>query len=168
MQFANYIGITKDILTAAEIATLHLNPHAAIALNNLAFLADVPIKNHFIDRSPNAATVSLSGSIAYTGYPEIPPTTSVATTAYTALITDSVILVDDDTAAATVTITLPAAATAGDGFELIIFKKGSTADIIIEGDGSETINGELNVTLIAKYESIKIITDGTEWFIIEA
>jgi uncharacterized Zn-binding protein involved in type VI secretion len=87
---------------------------------------------------------------------------------YTALATDAVILVDDDTAAATVTITLPAAATAGDGFQLVVFKQGSTANIIIAGDGVETINGELTTRLIAQYESIKLITNGTAWFIIEA
>lgn len=111
--------------------------------------------------SSGSVTAAQFGKLAAT-------TTSVTSTTYTALATDAVILVDDDTAAATVTITLPAAATAGDGFQLVVFKQGSTANIIIAGDGVETINGELTTRLIAQYESIKLITNGTAWFIIEA
>jgi len=96
------------------------------------------------------------------------PTRTVTATTDTALVTDSTILVDDDTAAATVTVTLPAAATAGDGFEIVIMKTGSTADVIIDGSGTETINGDLTQTLSVQYGSVKLITNGTAWFIIEA
>lgn len=96
------------------------------------------------------------------------PATTVTSTAYTALVTDSNILVDDDTAGAQVTITLPAAATAANGFELVIMKIGGTANVVIDGSGSETINGVTTQTLTSQYESIKILTNGTAWFIIEA
>ena len=95
-----------------------------------------------------------------------PSTTSVATTAYTALITDSVILVDDDTAAGDVTITLPSAATVGDGWALNVKKLGSTASVIIDGNASETIDGGLTATLASQYEAITIISNGTNWYVI--
>lgn len=94
------------------------------------------------------------------------PTTSVTATTYTTLATDSVILVDDDTAAAEVTVTLLAAATAGDGFLLNIKKTGSTANVVIDGNGAETIDGATTNTLTTQYESVKLICDGTEWHII--
>lgn len=94
------------------------------------------------------------------------PTTSVTATTYTTLATDSVILVDDDTAAAEVTVTLLAAATAGDGFLLNIKKTGSTANVVIDGSGAETIDGATTNTLTTQYESVKLICDGTEWHII--
>lgn len=96
------------------------------------------------------------------------PTTSVTATTYTVLTSDRVILVDDDTAGANVTVTLPAAATAGSGFSVVIMKTGSTGQVTIDGNGSETINGELTFDLAVQYESVKVVTNGTAWFIIEA
>ena len=93
-------------------------------------------------------------------------TTSVTSTTYTANATDSTIIVHDDTAGAVVTITLPPAATVGDGFALVILKKDSTAHVVIDGNGSETINGSATQQLTGQHESIKIITNGIEWFII--
>ena len=93
-------------------------------------------------------------------------TTTVTATTYTALITDSIILVDDDTAGAPVAITLLAAATAGDGFELSVKKLGSTAAVTIDANASETIDGGLTASLTAQYESITIISNGTNWYVI--
>lgn len=98
----------------------------------------------------------------------MPPTKNITTTAYTALLTDTVLLVDDDTAGAAVTVTLPVAATAESGFFLVIFKKGTTGNVVIDGAGAETINGAATQSLVAQYESIKIVTDGNSWFVIEA
>tara|TARA_R110000782_G_scaffold210527_1_gene298573 strand:+ start:387 stop:1628 length:1242 start_codon:yes stop_codon:yes gene_type:complete len=91
------------------------------------------------------------------------PTTTITATTYTALVTDSTILVNES---APTTITLPAAATAGDGFELVIMKIGSSSDVVIDGNGSETINGATTQTLTTQYSNAKITTNGTAWFII--
>lgn len=92
------------------------------------------------------------------------------TTDYTATLDDQVIVCDASSGA--VTITLPTAASAlssGRGHVYCIFKKDSTSnDVIIDANGSETIDGELTFNLVAQYESIKVISDGTEWLIIEA
>lgn len=93
--------------------------------------------------------------------------TQVTSSTYTATDTDNIIYCDDDTAGSAMTITLPAVATCLNRV-YTIYKKGTTANVIIDGSGSETINGSLTFTLLSQYESIKIHCDGTEWFIIEA
>ncbi len=89
--------------------------------------------------------------------------TTVTTTTYTAAA-EHVILVDDDTAAATVTVTLPTAVTANTIYH--IKKLGTTANVIVEGNGAETIDGALTATLTTQYESIMLVSDGVEWHVI--
>lgn len=90
-------------------------------------------------------------------------TTSVTTTSYTVLSTDHVLLVDDDTAGSAVTITLPSAATVGDGWVVTIKKKGSTANITIDPDGSETIDGDTTILLQHTNQAMSIVSDGSNW-----
>ena len=89
--------------------------------------------------------------------------TTVTTTTHTAAA-EHVILVDDDTAAATVTVTLPAAATANTIYH--VKKLGTTAPVIIDGNTAETIDGGLTITLNAQYESVMLVSNGTNWSII--
>jgi len=72
-------------------------------------------------------------------------------------------MVDDDTAAGVVTITLPAGSAAD---QQVIKKLGTTANVIIDGDSAETIDGALTFTLTAQYASLTLIWNGTEWSII--
>lgn len=95
-----------------------------------------------------------------------PSTTTITATTYTALVTDSVILADDDTAAATVTITLPAAATAGDGFKLSIKKLGNTADVIIAAVPTALIDGSASNTIKLHHDWRNLVSDGSNWHII--
>ena len=90
-------------------------------------------------------------------------TTSVTTTTYTALNTDSVLLCNN---ASGVTVTLLAAATAGDGFTLIVKNLHASASVTVDGNGSETIDGGTTATLATQYESITIVSDGSNWHII--
>jgi len=90
-------------------------------------------------------------------------TTTVTGTSFTA-DDDHVILVDDDTAGSTVTITLPTAATANTIYH--IKKLGTTANVIIDGNGSETIDGALTITIAMQYASVMVISDGSNWNII--
>ena len=91
------------------------------------------------------------------------PTTTVTTTTYTALITDSVILVDESEET---TVTLMSAATAGDGFKLTIKSISNTANVIIDGNGSDTIDGAATATLTSQYESVTVISNGSDWYTI--
>ena len=89
---------------------------------------------------------------------------TVTTTSATLGDDDYVILVDDDTAGSTVTITLPAAAS-HTGRVYHIKKLGTTASVVVDGNASETIDGGTTATLTAQFESISIVCDGSNWHI---
>ncbi|MHC4445638.1 MAG: hypothetical protein ACYTA5_23825, partial [Planctomycetota bacterium] len=64
-------------------------------------------------------------------------------------------------------LNLPAAATAGSGAWCTFVKTGASGALTIEPDGSETIDGSANnADMDAQYDTITIVCDGTEWFII--
>ncbi len=93
--------------------------------------------------------------------------TAVADQDYTVLLTDYYIAYSSLTALRTAT--LPAAASAGAG-KTYIFKDetGNAAlyPIVIDGNGTEKIDGQLNYDLNESYESITIVCDGSNWFIV--
>ncbi len=79
---------------------------------------------------------------------------------------DWVLLVD--TTGGIVTMTLPTAASA-DGLQMTIKKisgEKPARDVIVEGDGTETIDEGLNAILRRQFESITVASDGTEWWIL--
>jgi hypothetical protein len=49
---------------------------------------------------------------------------------------------------------------------IIVKKIGSSFDVIIDGDSGETIDGQLTFTLTAKYSSLTVLWNGTEWSIV--
>jgi hypothetical protein len=68
-----------------------------------------------------------------------------------------------------ITITLPAAATAGTGKVIHIKDRDASATanpITIEGDGSETIDGSLTFVITVNYQSVTLVSDGSNWMII--
>ena len=76
----------------------------------------------------------------------------------------SVILVD--ATSGEVTLTLPTVATSV-GVKLDVKKIDSTENnVIIDGSGSETIDGVTTQTLSSQYENLTIVSNGTEWFIL--
>ena len=90
--------------------------------------------------------------------------TTVTSTTHTAA-SEAIILVDDDTAGSTVTVTLPAAA--GVTNRIYHIKKlGTTASIVVDGNASETIDGATTQTISSQYDSMQIVCDGTGWYII--
>ena len=92
------------------------------------------------------------------------PNVITKTAAYTATDSDAIILCDASSGA--FTLTLPTAAERS-GKSYTIKKTDSSANIVtIDGDGSETIDGELTQTLSAQDDSISVISDGTNWSII--
>lgn len=89
----------------------------------------------------------------------------VVTTTSFALTIEDILYVADDTAGSTVTITLPNAATAAK-YPRHIKKLGTTADVIIDGLSSDTIDGGLTATLTVQFECLTIVPDGTGWNIL--
>jgi hypothetical protein len=64
------------------------------------------------------------------------------------------------------TLNLPAAAShTGRIYQI----KKTSADgnaVTIDGSGAETIDGSLTISISTQYESVTIVSDGTNWFII--
>ena len=65
-----------------------------------------------------------------------------------------------------ITINLPAASTAS-GLQYHIKKIDASANTVtIDGNGSETIDGALTQVISTQYNSITVVSDGSNWFII--
>lgn len=80
---------------------------------------------------------------------------------------DKVILVDATSGA--ITISLLAAATAGDGFRVVIKKTDSSGNAVtIDGNSSETIDGSTTSTITTQYDSRNLICDGSNWRLIQS
>ena len=73
------------------------------------------------------------------------------------------VLVNEESGGAT--ITLPTAV-GNEGKEYLIKKIGNTANVIVDGESGETIDGATTVTLDAQYEYIRVVSNGTAWYII--
>lgn len=101
----------------------------------------------------NVPGLNASGLLTYT--------VQSKTTHYTC--TNNEIVLVDATAAA-VTITLPAAVT---GAQIIVKKTDSSANVVtIATPSAETIDGVATTRLTVQHESITLVSDGTNWFII--
>jgi hypothetical protein len=77
---------------------------------------------------------------------------------------ESVILVT--TGAPNVTVTLPVAADSIGKVYAIKKVDAGAGNVIVDGDGGETIDGALTQTLAAQWDVIMIVCDGVAWFII--
>lgn len=87
-------------------------------------------------------------------------TKSVTTGTYTVLVTDEVLLVDASGGA--VTIALPAIASF-EGFRLEIIVTNNTNTITLDGNASETINGQTTLTVAAVYGRVTLLCTSTGW-----
>ena len=71
-----------------------------------------------------------------------------------------------DCTSGAITFNLPAAASAGDKFTVLICKIDSSSnDITIDGNSSETINGATTYTLDNQWDSVLLRCDGSNWHI---
>src|SRR3990167_2457586 len=104
-------------------------------------------------------TVDDIGTIAEAG-------TLSKTANYTVAAADSGAVIKCDASGGSFTITLPAAANQTDGFKVTIKKIDTPSNTVtINPNASETIEDQLTWVLTSPYESVKIVTDTTEWFI---
>ena len=73
------------------------------------------------------------------------------------------------TALAHATFTLPTCAdNTGRCLTFIVGGDPGSNNVVIDGEGSETINGATTKTNSTQYNCITILCDGTEWFIVNA
>lgn len=80
---------------------------------------------------------------------------------YTATVNDG--LINVDATDAEVTVTLPAAASAVGQTITVRRVNGSGSNVVIDGAGSETINGSATKTLSSQYDSAELSSNGTSW-----
>ncbi len=93
-------------------------------------------------------------------------TTVAKTSNYTVLDTDRDKLILVDATSGTVTISLIAAATAGDGFQIAVKKTDSSGNtVILDGNSSETIDGATTLTLSNQNEIAVLTCNGSNWFV---
>ena len=88
------------------------------------------------------------------------------TTTYTVLVTDDLILCD--TSGGAFTITLPTAVgNTGKQFKIKYTDSGFANALTVDGDGTETIDGSTTTTLNTEGETLTIVSDGTNWEIVD-
>jgi hypothetical protein len=93
-------------------------------------------------------------------------TTLSKTANYTTVEADRDKLIKVDATSGAVTISLLAAATAGDGFQIAIKKTDSSGNAVtVDGSGSETIDGALTLSLSSQYSVVVLTCDGSNWHI---
>lgn len=69
-------------------------------------------------------------------------------------------------ATAALTVTLPSASEAEEGFVVTVKNSSASSSVIIDPDGSETINGSATLTLSSGVYAI-IVSDGTNWITLD-
>jgi len=90
--------------------------------------------------------------------------TSAKSSTYTVTLADRDKLIVVDTTGGAVTINLPQASTAGDGFLIRIKKMDSSGNAItVDGYASETIDGSTTASISSSYQYGEFICDGTRW-----
>ncbi len=96
-------------------------------------------------------------------------TTVEKTSGYTVASTDRDKLIRVDATSGSVTIALLTAASAGDGFTVAVKKTDSSGNtVVIDANGSETIDGNLTLTLSNQNEVAVLISNGTSWNVLNS
>jgi hypothetical protein len=92
---------------------------------------------------------------------------TVSSANYTVLDTDGYEHIHVTTGASDRTMTLPTAA--DNTGRKIVFRKvdSGTGNVILDGEGSETIDGGTTYTMGGQYSSMTVVCDGSEWWITE-
>jgi hypothetical protein len=94
-----------------------------------------------------------------------PFATAAKTADYTVTTADHGKTVTVDATAAPVTVTLPTAASAGDGFNVTVKRIDATTNAVtIDGNGAETIDGALTLLLSTQYEAARLKCNGAAWY----
>ena len=133
------------------------------ALNRLSTTdaSNTPVGTDVIGSSLDDELRSIKANIARSARWEQTATQSAAVTlAVTAL---HKLFPVEGSAGGTTTVTLPQVASAGAGFSVAFKKIDNTNNVIIDGNGSEQIDGAANRTLKTQYEGLVLVCNGTSW-----
>lgn len=91
------------------------------------------------------------------------PQGTITAASYAATDDDYLILAD--ATAGAITITLPPAASLLHHDFIVKRLNSGSNDVIIDGNSSETIDGSTTFTLTVQHDAIRIVSDGTGWWI---
>ena len=105
-----------------------------------------------------------SGNVITTASPTGGYTVTSQTSNYTETATSGTKIIKCSTAGGSFTVTLPTAV--GNTATLIIKKTAGSANLIVDGAGTETIDGGLTATIVKVEESITLVSDNTNWLIV--
>lgn len=83
---------------------------------------------------------------------------------YDLVLEDNVVLVN--AALGDVTVTLPTADSASGRVFRIKKTDASVNEVVVEGAGVETVDGELSQALVLQYENLTIVSDGSAWWVL--
>ena len=134
-------------------------------LNDVNYTAGAPINGYvltYVDANNRWEAQAASG-----GGGSVPATTAVSQgTDYTISTTTGIEEIFFITPTADINVNLPAASTAGDGYKYNIKNLASGFSLTIDPNSTETIDGSTTFVLSTQYQSITIVSDGSNWFII--
>ena len=76
----------------------------------------------------------------------------------------TILICDTDSAGSDITVTMLAASRATNVYH--VKKIGTSGDVIVDGNASETIDGGVIATITLENESMMIVSDNTKWYVI--
>jgi len=91
--------------------------------------------------------------------------TSVATVTTDTTLSDTTTVLVNATSGI-ITITLPAASASANKIYRIKKIDSSLNVVIVEGNGADTIDEDLNITISFQFSSMDVVSNGTNWYIV--
>lgn len=143
-------GAVSGSGTTAITTTL---ANSVVGIANLS-ATGTPSASTYLRGDNTWATISAGGGYSVT----------TQTTTHSVTATSGTTIVKGDTTGGTFTITLPTAV--GNTATIIIKKTAGSAALVIDGAGTETIDGGLTATINKVYESVTLISDNANWQIV--
>ena len=151
--------------TNSTASTIQFLGSGSITADQFGKLSDFGDKDTETTLTDDDAKIPTSGAV----FDYAMPIGTVATVTATAALIDSMTtLVDDDSAGSSVSLFLPipSIGLGVAGMVLKIKKIGNTDNVTIKGNAGATIDGAASVILENQYQSITIVSDGSNWHII--
>jgi hypothetical protein len=148
------ISISGAVTGSGSTAITTTLANSVVGISNLS-ASGTPSATTYLRGDNTWATVS-GGSSSYS--------VSTKTTTYTETATSGEIILLANSTSATFTINLATAV--GNTSKVTIKKIASANQVIIDGNGTQTIDGGLTATINKLYESITLISDNANWQII--
>lgn len=161
----DYLSISGQAITLGQI---DISDDTNLAVNGTLTLSGdtLSVANGGVDTTQLAASAVETAKINDGAVTEAKRTRTINTSAITSSTTASNDVSIVDSSGGTVTMTLPAASS-NSGRIMRVKKTDSSANtVVVDGNGSETIDGAANVTLYHQYETVTCICDGSNWFLI--